>query len=349
MPNERNNRTVLVTGGAGYVGSHVVKALAADGYTPVVFDNFSTGHRHNVKWGPCVDGDVRDADAVEAACREHGVGAVMHFAAAAEVAVGERNPAWFYDNNVNGALALFRGMRAAGVNTVIFSSTCAVYGVAESLPLREDHPRAPTNVYGRTKNMVEQILADYARSDGDFRYAALRYFNAAGADMDGEIGEEHEPETHLIPNALRAAWLVGAGTSQHTEQNRFTVFGTDYDTPDGSCLRDYIHVHDLARAHILALGHIQSGGDSLQLNLGTGRPNSVMEVIESVRRVVGCAPDYVVAGRRPGDVAALYADASRARDLLGFTAEYTEIDTLVASAWAFHEKLWNTSPPGGKT
>lgn len=323
--------TVLVVGGAGYVGSHAVKALAQAGHTPVVFDNFSTGHQHNVKWGPLVEGDIRNADAVEAAIRQHNATAVMHFAAAAEVGIGEKQPDFYYDNNVTGTLSLLAGMRNAGVDTIIFSSTCATYGPPERLPLNEDHPQRPMSVYGRSKLMIEEVLRDYSRIYPCFRHAALRYFNACGADLDGDHGEEHNPETHLIPNALKAA----AGG-----EGGLKIFGTDYDTPDGTCVRDYIHVNDLATGHIAALERLTANEESFQLNLGTGIPLSVREVVNAIGRVVGTPPPHTFEGRRPGDVPGLYADPSRARDMLGFTPQYSDIDTIVSSAWAFHKKAW---------
>lgn len=334
MANHSDKGAILVVGGAGYVGSHAVKALAKAGYTPVVFDNFSTGHRHNVKWGPMIEGDIRSAAAIEAAVREHAPLAVMHFAAAAEVGIGEREPEFFYDNNVAGTLALLQGMRAAGLNRLIFSSTCATYGPPERLPLNEDHPQRPMSVYGRTKLMIEDVLRDYARIYGDFRFAALRYFNACGADLEGDHGEEHDPETHLIPNALRAA----AGG-----EGGLKIFGTDYDTPDGTCVRDYIHVNDLATGHILALERLLVNEESFMLNLGTGIPLSVLEVVNAIGRVVGAPPPHTFEGRRPGDVPGLYADPTRAREVLGFTPTVSDIDTIVSSAWAFHKKVWNVA------
>lgn len=323
-------RAVLVVGGAGYVGSNCAKALAKAGYTPVVFDNFAAGHRHNVKWGPMAEGDIRDAAAVEAACREHRPIAAMHFAANIEVGIGEREPAAFYDNNVAGTLSLLKGLTAGGVDTLIFSSTCATYGPPQRLPLDETHPQEPASVYGRTKLMVEQILADFTRAYG-LKHAALRYFNAAGADREGDHGEEHDPETHLIPNALKAA----AGG-----EGGLKIFGSDYDTPDGTCLRDYIHVEDLGVGHVLAVEALMNGADSFALNLGTGEGISVLEVIQAIGRVVGTPPPHEFADRRPGDVPALYADTTRAREFLKFRPTASDIDTIVSSAWAFHQRAW---------
>ncbi len=330
MTEQGNGAAVLVVGGAGYVGSHVAKALAKSGYTPVVLDNLSTGYRHNIKWGPFVNADIRDTAAVEAAVRQYEPVAAMHFAACIEVGIGERDPQSFYDNNVAGTISLLSGMRAAGLNTLIFSSTCATYGEPERLPLDEEHPQRPVSVYGRSKLMVEQILADFSRAYG-FRHAALRYFNACGADREGDHGEEHDPETHLIPVALRAA----AGG-----EGGLKIFGTDYDTPDGTCLRDYIHVEDLATGHVLALERLLSNEESFALNLGTGTGISVLEVVRAIERVVGTPPPHSFAPRREGDAPGLYADPTRARTLLGFDPQVSDIETIIASAWAFHKRQW---------
>ncbi|MCG8443079.1 MAG: UDP-glucose 4-epimerase GalE [Caulobacterales bacterium] len=330
-------RTVLVVGGAGYVGSHVAKRLARNGWTPVVFDDLSSGHRHAVRWGELVEGDIRDRAAVTAALRAHRPAAVMHFAARIEVGVGEREPDTFYDNNVRGSLSLFDAMREAGAGPLIFSSTCATYGEPERLPLDEDHPQRPVSVYGRTKLMIEQVLADYDRAFG-FPHAALRYFNASGADRDGEIGEEHDPETHLIPNALRAAAGLGAGLK---------VFGDDYDTRDGTCVRDYIHVEDLAAAHVASLERLLGGAESFAVNVGTGEGYTVREVIDTVAKVTGRAPPYEMAPRRFGDAPLLYADPTRARELIGFEARSSDLHTIVETAWRFHQRVWNVNAPAG--
>ncbi len=246
------SQTILVTGGAGYVGSHACKALAAAGYRPVVYDNLSRGHRAAVRWGPLVEGDLHDTARLAAALREHQVTAVMHFAAFAYVGESMTEPETYYRNNVGGTLALLAAMREAGVARIVFSSTCAVYGMPEHLPIRETTPKAPLNPYGETKLSIERALHWYAGAYG-LRYMALRYFNAAGADPDCEIGEDHEPETHLIPRVLRAA----SGRGEPVE-----IYGTDYPTPDGTAIRDYIHVSDLADAHLRALGHLAAGGGS---------------------------------------------------------------------------------------
>lgn len=325
-----NPQRILIAGGAGYIGSHAAKALRIAGREPVVFDNMSSGHAHAVRWGPLVRGDIRDADALRSVIRAYRPDAVMHFAASIEVGEGEKNPRHFYDNNVAGTLNLVRVMQEEGISQLVFSSTCAIYGNPERLPLSEDLPRRPVSVYGRTKAMVEQMLEDISKAHG-LRYAALRYFNAAGADPDGEIGEEHDPETHLIPNALRAA--VGLG-------DPMKLFGSDYPTSDGTCIRDFIHVTDLARAHILAADRLAAGAGSLQLNLGSGEPRTVLEVLDAVRRTTGKAVPHVIASRRPGDAVALYADTGKVRAALGWSPKLSDIDTVVATAWNFHSRAW---------
>jgi UDP-arabinose 4-epimerase len=326
-------RKVLVVGGAGYIGSHAAKALAASGCQPIVLDDLSAGRRHAVKWGPLIVGDMRNPETVRAVLREHRPDAVMHFAARIEVGEGERAPADFYDNNVAGALTLVRAMLEEGIGALVFSSTCAIYGDPERLPLKEDSPKRPVSVYGRTKWMVEQILEDVSRAHG-LAYAALRYFNASGADPEGEIGEEHEPETHLIPNAIRAA--VGLG-------GPMKLFGNDYPTKDGTCLRDFIHVSDLADAHVLAAGRVREAGGALRLNLGTGEGRTVLEVLQAVERAVGRPVPYEMAPRRAGDAVALYADTEASAAQLGWRPTRSDIDTIVSTAWAFHRKRWPVS------
>jgi UDP-glucose-4-epimerase GalE len=329
-------RRVLIAGGAGYIGSHAAKALAQAGREPIVFDDLSSGHAHAVKWGPMVQGDIRDTEALRAAIRAHKPDAIMHFAAKIEVGEGEKDPIGFYENNVAGALNLVRTMLEEGVDKLVFSSTCAIYGDPERLPLTEDLPKRPVSVYGRTKLMVEQMLEDIARAQG-LKFAALRYFNAAGADPDGEIGEEHDPESHLIPNAIKAA--VGRG-------GPMKLFGLDYPTPDGSCLRDYIHVDDLAAAHILAADKLGAENPVLQLNLGAGRGLSVLDVLAAVERATGRPVPYDVAPRRAGDAVALYADTTKVRDVLGWEAKH-DLESIVSTAWNFHRRIWGlgNQPP----
>ncbi len=320
---------ILVTGGAGFIGSHCCKALARAGRVPVVYDNLSRGHADAVKWGPLVKGDLRDTATLAETLKAHRIEAVIHFAALAYVGESGTEPNLYYDNNVGGMISLLDAMEQAGTSKIIFSSSCATYGVPERLPICEDAPQAPISPYGRTKLGCEWILRDVAQARG-LKFAALRYFNAAGADPGGEIGERHDPETHLIPLALMAA----SGKTQPLK-----VFGTDYDTPDGTCIRDYIHVVDLAEAHLLALSHLAAGGENLVLNLGTGRGHSVREVIEAIERVTGRAVPFEDAPRRPGDPAELTADPVRARDVLGLRPSYPELDEIVSHAapWFGHQ------------
>jgi len=327
---------VLVAGGAGYIGAHVCKALAMRGDTPVVFDNLSTGHDHAVKWGPLVRGDIRSAHDIDRAFDEHRPDAVMHFAANIEVGEGQRFPLRFWQNNVSGVVTLLGAMERAGVKPLVFSSTCAVYGAPEIVPITEQERCKPVSVYGQTKRAVEQLLGDVALVDG-VRYAALRYFNAAGASPDGEIGEEHDPETHLIPNALKAAAGIGG---------RMKLFGTDYDTRDGTCIRDYVHVMDLAAAHLAALDRLLAGERTIIANLGTGHGASVLEVLQGVERVTGMKPPYDVHPRRPGDAPVLSADTSHAGKVLGFEPSRSDIDTIIADAWRFHRRAWGLDASG---
>ncbi|PWE18681.1 UDP-glucose 4-epimerase GalE [Marinicauda salina] len=329
--------TILVAGGAGYIGSHACKALHAAGYRPVVYDDLSSGHEHAVRWGPLVRGDIRDVAALDAAFAEHRPAAVMHFAASIEVGEGEREPLKYWDNNVAGSASLLAAMGRAGCESIVFSSTCAVYGEPEALPISEAEPLKPASVYGRTKRAVEQMLADAARAHS-LRYAALRYFNAAGASPDGEIGEEHDPETHLIPNALKAA--AGLGEAMR-------LFGEDYDTPDGTCVRDYIHVADLADAHVAALKRLIGGTPEIVCNLGTGAGFSVREILNAVERATGRPVPHEINPRRPGDVARLYADVGRARDLLDFRPARSTPETIIADAWAFHAPRWGVEKADG--
>lgn len=321
---------VLIVGGAGYIGSHAAKAVRLAGREPVVFDDMSCGREHAVRWGPLVKGDIRDAEAVRAALRTYKPAAVMQFAARIEVGEGEKDPAHFYDNNVAGTLNLVRVMLEEGVRNLVFSSTCAIYGNPDRLPLTEDLPKRPVSVYGRTKLICEQMLEDISRAH-ELNFAALRYFNAAGADPDGEIGEEHEPETHLIPNAIKAA--VGLG-------GPMKLFGTDYPTIDGTCVRDYVHVSDLATAHILAAERIVAGRTNLQLNLGGGDGRTVKQVLTAVQKATGKAVPVDVSPRRAGDAVSLYADTTNVTRELGWKPKHSDIDTIVSTAWAFHRRAW---------
>ncbi len=316
---------VLVTGGAGYIGSHTAKLLRSEGIEPVVYDNLTTGNRSSVRWGPFVEGDVLDSPSLIEVIEKYAPDAVIHFAASAYVGESVQNPAKYYNNNVCGTLSLIDACRQTGLRNVIFSSSCAVYGVPSVLPIDETMPKAPINPYGMTKLIGEHMLADYAAAFG-LRYVALRYFNACGADPDGELGEWHVPETHLIPRALLAA----AGRIPHLE-----IFGDDYDTPDGTCIRDYIHVADLARAHVQAFTHLANGGSNLAVNLGTGRGFSIGEVLRVIEETTGCEVPVVIHPRRPGDPPSLYADASLARETLCFQPRYSDLETIVRTAAPF--------------
>ena len=315
-------KSILVTGGAGYIGAHACKALARAGYVPVAYDNLATGHEASVRWGPFVRGDVRDAGQVADALRAHQASAVVHFAASAYVGESVSDPGKYYDNNVGGIIALLAGAREAGVNRLVFSSSCATYGEPDRLPIAEDTFQRPINPYGRTKLICEDILRDYAPAY-DLRYAALRYFNAAGADPDGEVGEQHDPETHLIPLAMLAA----AG-----RRAALGISGTDYDTPDGTCIRDYIHVGDLARAHVLAVKYLLEGGPSAAMNLGSGQGLSVRQIISAIETYTGKPLPVREEPRRAGDPPVLTADPSLAAEKLGFRTELSGIDTIVRHA-----------------
>ena len=322
------SQAILVTGGAGYVGSHACKALTGAGYKPVVYDNLSRGHREAVRWGPIVEGDLDDSARLIEAMHTHQITAVMHFAAFAFVGESVTDPELYYRNNVGGTLALLGAMRQAGVETIVFSSTCAVYGVPETVPIRETTAKAPLSPYGETKLAIERALHWYAGAYG-MRYAALRYFNAAGADPDGEIGEDHEPETHLIPLVLRAALDRG---------DPVQIFGTDYPTPDGTAIRDYVHVTDLADAHVRALAYLTAGGDSLALNLGTGQGHSVREVVAAAGRIGGRPVPRREVPRRPGDPPELVADPAFARSRLGWRPRHSELDTIIRTALAWERR-----------
>lgn len=320
---------MLVTGGAGYVGSHAVKALRSDGAHAVVYDNLSAGHREAADAAGAsafIDGDIHDSARLRAAMREHKVDAVMHFAAWLSVGDSVKDPAGYYSNNVAGALAVLEAMVAEGVQHLVFSSTAAVFGDPVETPITESHPTEPINAYGETKLAIERALPHYERAYG-LTSVALRYFNASGADPDGALGEDHEPESHMIPRAIDAA-LGRSG---------FQVFGDDYDTPDGTCLRDYVHVTDLAAAHLLALDALRGGGPSARYNLGNGRPTSVKDVLQSVERVVGRPVSYTVGPRRPGDPGVLYASSDRIKRELGWQPRFEEIDTIVRTAWRWRE------------
>lgn len=319
---------VLVTGGAGYIGSHACKALARAGYTPVAYDNLVYGHEWAVKWGPLEKGDILDGARLAEVIGKYRPAAVMHFAAFAYVGESVSDPAKYYRNNVVGTLSLLDTMRAHNVDQFVFSSSCATYGIPDTVPISEDAPRRPISPYGASKLMVEQILSDYGAAYG-LKSVALRYFNAAGADPDGETGEDHDPETHLIPLVLDAA--AGARDS-------ITILGDDYATPDGTCIRDYIHVTDIAEAHVLALKGLAGGKLGKAYNLGTGVGISVSEVIEAACRITQRNIQVMRGPRRSGDPAALWADASRIRTEMGWAPRHSTIDELIMTAWSWHLK-----------
>ena len=317
---------VLVTGGAGYIGSHTCKYFAAAGHLPVVFDDLSQGHDWAVKWGPFEHGSLNDPGRLAEVFAEHRIDAVVHFAASALVGESMSNPGKYFRNNTLGTFNLIEAMGAAGVETIVFSSTCATYGNPVRLPIDETHPQAPVNPYGESKLMVERMLRWYGECHG-LRWMALRYFNAAGADPGGEIGEDHDPESHLVP-------LVIGGTLGARPPVR--VFGADYETPDGTAVRDYIHVDDLADAHLRAIQRLGAGVESQPINLGTGRGHSVREVIDTVRRVSGRDVPFETAPRRPGDPPELVAAPSRAHQVLEWTPRYPDLSTIVEHAWRWH-------------
>lgn len=318
--------TVLVTGGAGYIGAQTCKALASSGYMPVVYDNLVNGHKDAVRWGPFEHGDVLDRSRLDEVIRKHQPKAVLHFAAFAYVGESTIDPAKYYRNNVFGSLTLLEAVRDHGIAHFVFSSSCALYGVPATLPITEETPPHPINPYGRSKLFVEQMLEDFQSAYG-LQWIALRYFNAAGADPDGDLGEDHDPETRIVPLALWAA--MG-------KREKFTIFGTDYDTPDGTCIRDYIHVGDLADAHVRALRALESGLPSGPFNLGVGQGASVREVVQAVEQVTGLPVPVEEVARREGDPAVLISDASRARSVLGWKPARTCLTDIVETAWKWH-------------
>jgi UDP-arabinose 4-epimerase len=320
--------SVLIVGGAGYIGSQTAKCVARAGLTPVVLDNLVYGHRWAVKWGPLVEGDLSDAALVDRVLAEHEITSVIHFAAYAYVGESVQNPRKYFRNNVANTLNLLDAMVDRGVRNIVFSSTCATYGEPKEVPIPESHPQSPINPYGESKLTVEKILHWYSRAYS-IRFAALRYFNAAGADPEGEVGEDHDPETHLIPLAVKAA-LEG--------KTELSIFGTDYPTPDGTAIRDYIHVADLADAHRLALDHLARGGENLLLNLGTGHGHSVRQVIAAVESVSARRVPAREVGRREGDPPELVADARRAAAVLRWRPTYPGIEAIVRHACAWHER-----------
>ncbi|MCZ4279518.1 UDP-glucose 4-epimerase GalE [Kiloniella laminariae] len=317
---------VLVTGGAGYVGSHVCKLLHQNGFLPITYDDLSTGHKKAVRWGPFIKGDIADGAKLDEVFEEYQPLAVLHFAAKAYIGESMLMPAEYYRINVAGTLSLLEAMRRARIMKMVFSSSCATYGIPARQPITEEEIQAPINPYGQTKLTVEKMLQDYAVAY-QFSSAILRYFNAAGADPDGEIGEDHDPEPHLIPNVLKA--LSGG--------EPLVIHGADYPTTDGTCVRDYIHVNDLATAHVAALRSLLEGEPSFACNLGTGRGISVLEIMTAVEKITGKSVPHSFGPRRPGDPAELVALTAKAHDLLGWKPLHSDLETIIQTAWQWHQ------------
>lgn len=313
---------ILVTGGAGFIGSHACKALAAAGHNPVTLDNYSTGNRDAVKWGPGIDGDIRDTALVRKLLSSHRITAVMHFAAKAYVGESVSDPSIYYSNNVAGTISILEACRQADIRNFVFSSSCATYGIPDKLPITESMGQNPLSPYGWTKLMGERMIRDHSAAYG-MRHVILRYFNAAGADPAGELAERHDPETHLIPLALMAAF---------GQSRTLKVFGTDYPTPDGTCIRDYVHVADLARAHTGALAHLLRGGEDLAVNIGSGQGHSILEIVDHIQRLTGRKVPLVLSPRRAGDPPVMVADPRSAERALGFVTTQSDIATIVADA-----------------
>jgi UDP-glucose-4-epimerase GalE len=333
---------VLVTGGAGYIGSHTCKALERQGYVPIALDNLVYGHRQAVKWGPFIEGDLADRTMLRKVFDQYEIKSVIHFAAYAYVGESMRDPGKYFRNNVINTLQLLEAMEEAAVKTIVFSSSCATYGFPEQIPITESEPQQPVNPYGESKLFVERALGWYASAHG-FQYAALRYFNAAGADPDTEIGEDHDPETHLIPLVIQAA--LG-------RRDSIDIYGTDYPTNDGTAIRDYIHVTDLADAHVKALRFLEDNRASVALNLGTGKGCSVREMISAVERATGRCVPFMETSRRAGDPPVLVADASKAKATHGWEPRFSDLDTIVTTAWSWFDRPDNqmaSTPAGEKT
>lgn len=327
------DKSILVTGGAGYIGSHTCKALKARGYTPVVYDNLYSSSGHAVRWGPMEKGDVRDKARLISVIESYKPSAIIHFAAHIRVGESVSDPALYYSNNVYGSHCVFDAAKEKGIKNIVFSSSAAVYGIAALSPVSENSPKEPINPYGRTKMMMEQMAADYSAAY-DMNFAALRYFNAAGADPDCELGTAYKIDTHIIPLLMRVA--SGLMPAIH-------VFGTDYDTADGTAIRDYIHVTDLAEAHILALEHIQENKKNLICNVGGDKGTSVAEIIAKARTITGHAIPQINSGRRAGDPSELVADISRIKSSLGWEPIYSDIDNIIRTAWAWRQKQNETA------
>jgi len=325
------NSHILVTGGAGYIGSHTCKVLAEAGYIPITYDNLTTGNKWSVKWGPMIQGDLSDCGLVRKVIRKYSVCAVIHFAANAYVGESVVNPRKYFENNVSNTLHLLGAMLDTGINHIVFSSTCATYGIPERIPISENETQQPINPYGDSKLFIERVLQWYAEAY-NLNWTALRYFNAAGADLEGEIGEHHDPETHLIPLVIQSAM----GCRPEVE-----IYGMNHPTHDGTPIRDYIHVTDLAEAHVLALEYLQRGGKSGPLNLGTGYGHSVLEVLEAVKRVSGLNIPFRPDQKRPGDPPVLVANPSQAHQTINWIPKYQDIHIIVETAWKWHKEKIN--------
>ncbi|HIJ55597.1 MAG TPA: UDP-glucose 4-epimerase GalE [Deltaproteobacteria bacterium] len=321
-------KKILVVGGAGYIGSHMCKRLSKRGYLPIVLDNLSRGHEKAVKWGPFIEGSISDRNILKRVFSEHRIDAVMHYAAYCYVGESVTDPSIYYQNNLADTICLLSVMVEAEVKNFVFSSSCAVYGEPEEIPITENHPRNPVNPYGRTKYMVEQVLNDFRTAYG-VESVSLRYFNAAGADPEGELGEDHNPETHLIPLTIQAA--MG-------QRGEIRIFGDDYPTPDGTCIRDFIHVDDLAESHLRALERLLNGKGSGTYNLGNGVGYSVREVIDITRRITGKPIKNRVVNRRAGDPAALVGSSDKAKNELGWEPRFPDLVSIVETAWNWHQK-----------
>lgn len=323
-----------MAGGAGYIGSHTCEALAAAGYQPITYDNLCCGHRWAVRWGPLIHGDLATGELLERVLRTHAIEGIIHFAGYAYVGESMVEPGRYFTNNVANSIKLLEAAKGAGVGAVVFSSTCATYGVPERVPIGEEEPQRPINPYGESKLFVERALHWYGQAHS-LAWVALRYFNAAGADPDGEIGEDHDPETHLVPLVIQAA--LG-------ERADVEIYGDDYPTPDGTAVRDYIHVTDLAAAHVAALDYLMSGGESIALNLGTGNGHSVREVVAAVEWLSGGRVPAHMGVRRPGDPPVLVADASKARAVLAWKPVHSQLACIIETAWAWHEQRYRSVP-----
>jgi UDP-arabinose 4-epimerase len=322
---------ILITGGAGYIGSHTCKILTEAGYVPIIYDNLSTGNRWSVKWGPLVEGDLADGFLLREVIRKYSVSSVIHFAANAYVGESVVNPRKYFENNASNTLHLLGAMLDTGINNIVFSSTCATYGLPNRIPIVENESQQPINPYGESKLFIERVLRWYADAY-KLKWMALRYFNAAGADSEGEIGEYHEPETHLIPLVIQSA--IGC-------RPKVEIYGMNHPTHDGTPIRDYIHVTDLAEAHLLALEYLKNGGESGALNLGTGMGHSVMEVISAVERISGFHTSFQPVQKRPGDAPVLVADASKARQIIGWIPRFKDIHEIIETAWKWHKEKLN--------